>query len=53
MAGCAGDVERAGEPAVIGAWHGLDQHAAHAAGSAGDGDAVREEVVESVKRIQP
>ena len=37
----AGDVERAGQHAVVGAAHRLDQHAAHAAGGAGDGDAHR------------
>ena len=37
----AGDVERAGERAVGGVEHRLDQHAAHAPGGAGDGDAQR------------
>ena len=34
----AGDVERAGQHAVGARGDGLDQHAAHAAGGAGDGD---------------
>ena len=37
----AGDVERAGQRAVGAGEHGLDQHAAHAAGGAGDGDPQR------------
>ena len=41
MAGLAGDVERAGELQVVGVAHGLDQHAAHAPGRAGHGDAQR------------
>ena len=34
----AGDVQRAGQRAVVAAQHGFDQHAAHAARGPGDGD---------------